>query len=118
MIQLEEGPLPIPARRHDRSASSHTGSDHTHENSPAPASTAYPSCATSSLTIREAQGRRQTWPCKRGLGFDESPAPKASDVADKRPYEDELDRPVAEHLIRQAEIAARCVRRFRHTMSV
>jgi hypothetical protein len=30
-------------------------------------------------------------------------------VADKRPDEDELDRPVAEHLIRQAEIAARCM---------
>jgi predicted amidohydrolase len=28
--------------------------------------------------------------------------------------EDELDGPVADHLIRQAEIAARSVRRFRH----
>ena len=40
--------------------------------------------------------------------------PGQLDVADERPGEDELDRPVAEHLIRQAEIAARCVRRFRH----
>ena len=44
--------------------------------------------------------------------------PEQLDVADERPDEDELDRPVAEHLIRQAEIAARCVRRFRHGMSV
>ena len=51
MIQLEEGPLPIPARRHDRPASSHPGSDHTHDSSAARASTAYPSWATSSLTI-------------------------------------------------------------------
>jgi len=36
-------------------------------------------------------------------------------VADHRPDEDKLDWPVAEYLIRQAEIAARCVRRFRHT---
>ena len=40
--------------------------------------------------------------------------PEQLDVADERPGEDELDRPVAEHLIRQAEIAAGCVRRFRH----
>ena len=33
--------------------------------------------------------------------------PDQLDVADERPSEDELDRPVAEHLIRQAEIAAR-----------
>jgi hypothetical protein len=39
-------------------------------------------------------------------------------VADERPDEDKLDRPVAEHLIRQAQIAARCVRRFRHAISV
>ena len=44
--------------------------------------------------------------------------PGQLDVADERPDEDELDRPVAEHLIRQAEIAAGCVRRFRHGMSV
>ena len=37
--------------------------------------------------------------------------PGQLDVADVRPDEDELDGPVAEHLIRQAEIAARCVRR-------
>ena len=40
--------------------------------------------------------------------------PGQLDVADERPDEDQLDRPVAEHLIRQAEIAAGCVRRFRH----
>ncbi len=34
------------------------------------------------------------------------------------PAEDELDRPVPEHLIRQAQIATRCVRCFRHGMSV
>ena len=44
--------------------------------------------------------------------------PKQLDVADERPDEDELNRPVAEHLIRQAQIAAGCVRRFRHRMSV
>ena len=33
--------------------------------------------------------------------------PEQLDVADDRPDEDELDGPVAEHLIRQAEIAAR-----------
>ena len=44
--------------------------------------------------------------------------PEQLDVADERPDEDELDGPVAEHLIRQAEIAAGCVRRFRHGMSV
>ena len=47
-----------------------------------------------------------------GLEFGQGP--EQLDVADERPREDELDRPVAEHLIRQAEIAARCVRRFRH----
>ena len=39
-------------------------------------------------------------------------------MGDDRPDEDKLDRPVAEHLIRQAQIAARCVRRVRHGMSV
>jgi hypothetical protein len=32
--------------------------------------------------------------------------PEQLDAADHRPDEDELDRPVAEHLIRGAEIAA------------
>ena len=36
----------------------------------------------------------------------------------ERSGDDELDRSVPEHLIRQAQIAARCVRRFRHGMSV
>ena len=40
--------------------------------------------------------------------------PEQLDVADHRPDEDQLDRPVAEHLIRDAEIAAGSVRRFRH----
>ena len=53
---------------------------------------------------------------EEGLEFGQGP--EQLDVADERPDEDELDRPVAEHLIRQAEIAARCVRRFRHGMSV
>ena len=39
-------------------------------------------------------------------------------MEDHRPDEDELDRPVTEHLIRQAQIAAGSVRRFRHGMSV
>ena len=39
-------------------------------------------------------------------------------MADERRGDDELDGPVAEHLIRQAEIAAGCVRRFRHGVSV
>jgi hypothetical protein len=39
-------------------------------------------------------------------------------VADERRDADQLDRPVAEHLIRQAQIAARCVQRVRHGMSV
>ena len=49
---------------------------------------------------------------QEGLEFGQGP--EQLDVADDRPGEDQLDRPVAEHLIRQAEIAARCVRRFRH----
>ena len=49
---------------------------------------------------------------EEGLEFGHGP--EQLDVADERPGEDELDRPVAEHLIRQAEIAAGCVRRFRH----
>jgi hypothetical protein len=40
------------------------------------------------------------------------------DVAGERPGPDKLDGPVAEYLIRQAEIAAGCVQRFRHGMSV
>jgi hypothetical protein len=44
--------------------------------------------------------------------------PKQLDMADERPGVHEVDRPVAEHLIRQAQIAAGCVRRFRHRMSV
>ena len=44
--------------------------------------------------------------------------PPQLDMADERRDEDELDRPVAKHLIRQAEATARCVRRFRHGMSV
>ncbi|BCZ23407.1 hypothetical protein MTY59_32620 [Mycobacterium senriense] len=39
-------------------------------------------------------------------------------MADKRPDDDELYRPVAEHLICQAEIAALGVRRVRHGLSV
>ena len=53
---------------------------------------------------------------EEGLEFGHGP--EQLDVADHRPDEDQLDRPVAEHLIRQAEIAAGCVRRFRHGMSV
>jgi hypothetical protein len=44
--------------------------------------------------------------------------PEQLDVADEPPREDVVDRPVAEHLIRQTEIAAGSVRRFRHGMSV
>ena len=44
--------------------------------------------------------------------------PEDLHLADHRRDEDELDRPVADHLIRQAEIAAPCVQRFRHGMSV
>jgi hypothetical protein len=51
-------------------------------------------------------------------GLELGQGPEQLDVADHRPNEDKLDRPVAEHLIRQAQIAARCVRRFRHGMSV
>src|SRR4051812_10181720 len=51
-------------------------------------------------------------------GLELGQGPKQLDVGGHRPDEDELDRPVAEHLIRQAQIAARCVRRFRHSMSV
>ncbi len=42
-------------------------------------------------------------------GLELGHGPEQLDVGDHRPDEDELDRPVAEHLIRQAEIAARCV---------
>src|SRR4029077_13815767 len=49
---------------------------------------------------------------EEGLEFGHGP--EQLDMADHRPDEDKLDRPVAEHLIRQAQIAARCVRRFRH----
>ena len=44
--------------------------------------------------------------------------PEDLHLADHRRDEDELDRPVADHLIRQAEITAPCVQRFRHGMSV
>jgi hypothetical protein len=40
--------------------------------------------------------------------------PGQLDVADERPDDDQLDWPVAEDLIRQAQIAARGVRRFPH----
>ena len=50
---------------------------------------------------------------EEGLEFGHGP--EQLDMADHRPDEDKLDRPVAEYLIRQAEIAARSVRRFRHT---
>ena len=40
--------------------------------------------------------------------------PGQLDVADERPDEDQLNRTVAEHLIRQAQIASLCVRHFRH----
>ena len=53
---------------------------------------------------------------EEGLEFGQGPG--QLDVADERPDEDDLDRPVAEHLIRQTEIAALGVRRFRHGMSV
>jgi hypothetical protein len=53
---------------------------------------------------------------EEGLEF--GPGPGQLDVGDYRPDEDELDGPVPEHLIGQAEIAARCVRRFRHGMSL
>jgi hypothetical protein len=51
-----------------------------------------------------------------GLEFGQGPA--QLDVANERRDADQLDRPVAEHLIRQAQIAARCVQRVRHGMSV
>ena len=44
---------------------------------------------------------------EKGLELGHGPA--QLDVADHRPDKDQLDGPVAEHLIRQAEIAARCV---------
>ena len=50
--------------------------------------------------------------------FEFGEGPGQLDVADERPDDDELERPVAEHLIRQAQIAAGCVQRFRHGMSV
>ena len=40
-------------------------------------------------------------------GLELGHGPEQLDVADDRPDEDKLDRPVAEHLIRQAQIAAR-----------
>jgi len=49
---------------------------------------------------------------EEGLEFGQGP--EQLDVAGERPNDDQLDGPVAEHLIRQAEIAAGCVRRFRH----
>ena len=53
---------------------------------------------------------------EEGLEF--GPGPGQLDVGDYRPDVDELDGPVPEHLIRQAEIAAGCVRRVRHGISV
>ena len=53
---------------------------------------------------------------EEGLEFGHGP--EQLDVADERPDEDELNRPVAEHLIRETEIAAGCIRRFRHGLSV
>src|ERR1700759_4266589 len=53
---------------------------------------------------------------EEGLEFGDGP--EQLDVGDERPDEDQLDRSVAEHLIRQAQIAAGCVRRVRHGMSV
>ena len=47
-------------------------------------------------------------------GLEFGKGPEQLDVADERPGDDELDGPVAEHLIRDAEIAAGCVRRVRH----
>jgi hypothetical protein len=53
---------------------------------------------------------------KAGLEFGHGPI--QLDVAGERPGDDELDGPVAEYLIRDAEIAALGVRRFRHGMGV
>ena len=44
---------------------------------------------------------------EEGLVFGHGP--EQVEVADEWPGEDQLDRPVAEYLIRQAEIAAPCV---------
>ena len=55
-------------------------------------------------------------PLEEGHKFGHGPV--QLDVAGERPGEDELDRSVPEHLIRQTQITARCVRRFRHGMSV
>jgi hypothetical protein len=51
-------------------------------------------------------------------GLELGRGPEHLDVADERRDDDQLDRPVADHLIRQAEIAAGCIRCFRHGMSV
>ena len=51
-------------------------------------------------------------PLEEGHKFGHGPV--QLDVAGERPGKDELDRPVPKHLIRQAQIAAGCVRRFRH----
>jgi hypothetical protein len=64
---------------------------------------------------RMIQGARLTitYATKRGELIEESlefrQGPEQLGVADHRPDEDNLDRPVAEHLIREAEIAALCV---------
>jgi len=50
--------------------------------------------------------------------FELGEGPSQLDVADERRGDDQLDRPVAEDLIRQAQIAAVGVRRFRHGLSV
>jgi hypothetical protein len=53
---------------------------------------------------------------EEGLEFGHGP--EEVDVAEQWPDEDQLDRPVAERVIRKAEIAAGRVRRFRHGISV
>ena len=53
---------------------------------------------------------------EKGLELGQGPA--QLDVAGERSSDDQLDGPVPEHLIRQAQIAAGCVQRFRHGMSV
>ena len=53
---------------------------------------------------------------EEGLEFGHGP--EQVDVAEQWADEDQLDRPVAERVIREAEIAAGRVRRFRHGISV
>jgi hypothetical protein len=49
---------------------------------------------------------------EKGLEFWHGPG--QLDVANEGPDEGDLDRPVAEHLVRQTEIAAGCVQGVRH----